>query len=204
MGGPVDLESWIVLHPFEGVAGATPLVEANGDDPRARGDGGNAASRVYAGGPLGVLRDRARAAAAAQRSSRGRGGGDAGAGAEVEAGREGGAVLLHALHGRAAWAVGQLEGEIRSGLWTWAPGIGPGFAMSRPDVRPPGAARAAPRPPLCIPSSPRVLPVHGVVGARHLGTAATTSARRVPLTPPCTARAGAPIACDVGAGRRGR
>ena len=38
-------------------------------------------------------------------------------------------VLLHVLHGHAAWAPGQLDGEIRADAWTWAAEIGPRFAL---------------------------------------------------------------------------
>lgn len=41
-------------------------------------------------------------------------------------------MLVRALHGHAAWAPGQLEGEIRSQIWEWAPRLGNGFAMRRP------------------------------------------------------------------------
>ena len=33
-------------------------------------------------------------------------------------------LQLQVLHGHAAWAAGQLEGEIRAGAWHWVPGAG--------------------------------------------------------------------------------
>ena len=42
--------------------------------------------------------------------------------------------LLKVLHGHAAWAPGQLEGEIRAQAWTWAADIGPAFALSELDA----------------------------------------------------------------------
>jgi putative AlgH/UPF0301 family transcriptional regulator len=38
-------------------------------------------------------------------------------------------VTLRVLYGHAAWAPGQLAGEIRANAWTWAADIGPAFAM---------------------------------------------------------------------------
>ena len=52
--------------------------------------------------------------------------------------------ILRAMHGHSSWAPGQLEGEIRSGLWKWGAGQGYEFALTsagwplddaRPDYR---------------------------------------------------------------------
>ena len=39
-------------------------------------------------------------------------------------------LLLRVLHGHSAWAPGQLEGEIRRQVWTWAADIGPDLALT--------------------------------------------------------------------------
>jgi len=71
---------------------------------------------LYLGGDLVALRAHARAAAIA----------DAALDEPVQ---------VRVLHGHAAWASGQLEGEIRSGAWEWAPDLGYEVAMRRAEPR---------------------------------------------------------------------
>jgi len=166
LGGPVGLDTWVVLHAFENVPGATRL-----------------GSGLHVGGDLATLRERARAslldqrgavdgAEAQQADARGAQAGAADGAAEVAAAfradalhvrgevdaaslwrshrwvgttpRERTHVLARALHGHSSWAPGQLEGEIRSGLWKWGAGQGYEFALTsagwpladaRPDYR---------------------------------------------------------------------
>ena len=40
-----------------------------------------------------------------------------------------GTALVQVIYGHAAWATGQLEGEIRAGAWRWAPELGRRFAL---------------------------------------------------------------------------
>ena len=142
-GGPVGLESWEVLHAFRGVTGASHI---------GRG--------VWIGGDLSELRDRIGAKAQLVRHRRagaaarpeGRGGGEGGGSGDRRAGAErAGAeratlrrdveaaeapqVCVHVLYGYAAWSPGQLEGEIRSQLWTWAADAGLQFALGGNDER---------------------------------------------------------------------
>eukprot|EP00325_Prymnesiales_sp_UTEX-LB-985_P025356 CAMPEP_0174733140 /NCGR_PEP_ID=MMETSP1094-20130205/60731_1 /TAXON_ID=156173 /ORGANISM="Chrysochromulina brevifilum, Strain UTEX LB 985" /LENGTH=359 /DNA_ID=CAMNT_0015935761 /DNA_START=35 /DNA_END=1114 /DNA_ORIENTATION=+ len=100
VGGPVDLDSWAILHSFDELPASTPL------------EGAPPGSLVRVGGDLSLLRERARAGAAVHRAR--------GSAAPV---------LVKAVHGHASWAVGQLESEIRANLWVWAPGVGHHFAL---------------------------------------------------------------------------
>ena len=132
IGGPVDIGGWAaVLHEYADVAGAAPLVQptpaggareaaaaaAVAAEAEARREeavefeGGERA--YYLGGDLAALREKVRA--------------------EGGTARAGGRCALKVLHGHSAWAPGQLEGEIRTGAWTWAAGIGPAFALSTLD-----------------------------------------------------------------------
>ena len=57
------------------------------------------------------------------------------AGAQAAAGGGGGGrPAVQALYGHAAWAGGQLEGEVRAGAWRWVPDAGRAFAFE-PDPR---------------------------------------------------------------------
>ena len=146
LGGPISLDTWVVLHQFENVPGATRL-----------------GSGLHVGGDLATLRERARASLLDQRGTDAQQadarGAQAGAMAsaaegaafradalhvrgEVDAAslwrshrwvgtpRERTHVLARALHGHSSWAPGQLEGEIRSGLWKWGAGQGYEFALT--------------------------------------------------------------------------
>jgi len=106
LGGPVDLQSWVVFHRFATVPGATPL-------------GGG----IVLGGDLAEIAGHARQAARVRAREQSN---------STSTPTE--PVLAKALHGHAAWAVGQLEGEIRSQMWEWAPDIGPEFTMHRTDA----------------------------------------------------------------------
>ena len=112
VGGPVDLDEPFLIHGFDRIAGATPLGELTGYH-----------HRLYMGGDLASVRARAREAVRAR------------AAAAVPPSVEP-PVLVRALHGRSAWAAGQLEGEIKRGVWEWAPGVGLDFALGRNDRAP--------------------------------------------------------------------
>lgn len=132
IGGPVDQLEWSVLHTFDRVPGATPL----------RFEGGEGVRRprrsLYLGGDLSTIREHARQCVAGARW--------APRDVRAEAAEEV-PLCVQALQGHAAWAAGQLEGEIRAGAWTWAAEIGPDLVMRRADVWPSRAvwesARAA-------------------------------------------------------------
>ena len=132
IGGPVDQLEWSVLHTFDRVPGATPL----------RFEGGEGVRRprrsLYLGGDLSTIREHARQCVAGARWAL--------RDVRAEAAEEV-PLCVQALQGHAAWAAGQLEGEIRAGAWTWAAEIGPDLVMRRADVWPSRAvwesARAA-------------------------------------------------------------
>ena len=130
IGGPVDLGGWAtVLHRYENAPGATPLLgderaafaaaEAAGDHALLRLQQ-QPREQVMMGGDLGGLRERVRE----RNNTFGQ------FGAVLPGGPYGNECVLKALHGHAAWAPGQLDGEIRAKAWTWAAGIGPSFAMT--------------------------------------------------------------------------
>jgi putative AlgH/UPF0301 family transcriptional regulator len=90
VGGPVELDGWTVIHRFDGVPGSSPLVAG-------------VETRLRAGGALSTLRERTQEAAAewaADRQQRAEAGG-----AEEDVPVP---LLVHALHGHAAWAPGQV------------------------------------------------------------------------------------------------
>ena len=98
VGGPVAMAEWQVLHGFEGIDGATEVAEG-----------------CFVGGELAQIQAAACAAwrELAARQNRGQ--------------PERPPVLVQVVYGHAAWAPGQLEGEMRHGAWKWAEGLGPSF-----------------------------------------------------------------------------
>ena len=137
LGGPVDLDGWAaILHTYAHIPGATPLLGVPAPQPPPNATptaeppprvrvpppdgvdlpaavlnelpaGTRPAPRsppVFVGGDMAALR-------LAVEGERGGGGGGGGGGHEP---RHGGVCRLKALYGHAAWAPGQLEGEIRA------------------------------------------------------------------------------------------
>lgn len=100
LGGPVAPEEWSTLHGFPGVPGAVALT------------GG-----LFCGGDATVLRTRTqRAMADGPRWPR-------------QMDERTPPVFVQVLHGHAAWAPAQLDGEVRAGVWKFAPTLGHEFAM---------------------------------------------------------------------------
>lgn len=127
VGGPVDITPMAsaVIHAFSedagnnnndnnhSVPGATPLFERP-FEPHER-------PSLFVGGDLATLRERASRAV--------QGGGRAEREGEVRRVQRSAGVLMRVLHGHAAWAPGQLEGEIHAAAWTWAADLGEEFAL---------------------------------------------------------------------------
>lgn len=105
-GGPVAVRDWTAFHSLDGVAGALPL---------GRGR--------FLGGEVGEIRRRMREELPAQPAARP---------GQREAPRGVAERLrVQVLHGHAAWAAGQLEGEIRAGAWLWTAGVAHRFLLDR-------------------------------------------------------------------------
>jgi len=105
VGGPVALAEWQVLHGFDGIEGATEVGQGQG---------------CFVGGELPQIQAAAREAWAREAAARRARGGPP----------RPPPVLVQVVYGHAAWAPGQLEGEMRHGAWRWAEGFGPRFVRN--------------------------------------------------------------------------
>ena len=84
------MEGWAVLHTYTQVQGATPLLPHRGEHADGHDDAGERI--VYVGGNLTELRERT----------------------QEDTSRPSAGCRLKVVYGHAAWAPGQLEGEIRA------------------------------------------------------------------------------------------
>ena len=120
IGGPVNQAAQpMILHSFE-VAGASRLF------PRGPNHD------LFSGGDLRTLHRRA-VQHVAEVSTENQDHSAVGLTGTAQPAHARHTVELRVLHGRAAWAPGQLEGEIRAGAWILAPDLAGEFALRKND-----------------------------------------------------------------------